>query len=128
MNLLLDTHVLAWWVLASPLLSARARDEIANPSNRIFVSAITPFEMSTKHRIGKWPDIGEFLERFDSVIREEQFEHLPVQFSHAKLAGSFLVEHRDPFDRMLAAQSIVENMPLITSDSAFAFFEMKTLY
>lgn len=128
MNLLLDTHVLAWWVLNSPMLSTRAREAIANPANKIFVSAITPFEMSTKHRIGKWPDIGEFLERFDETLRIERFEHLPVIASHSRLAGAFPVEHRDPFDRMLAAQSIIENLPLITSDSAFAFFEMQTLF
>lgn len=128
MNLLLDTHVLAWWVLASPLLSARARDEIGNPSNRIFVSAITAFEMSTKHRIGKWPDIGEFLERLDDVVREERFEHLPVQFSHARLAGSFLVAHRDPFDRILAAQSLIEAMPIITADVAFAQFQVRSVF
>jgi PIN domain nuclease of toxin-antitoxin system len=128
LNLLLDTHVLAWWVLNSPMLTERAREAIANPGNRIFVSAITPFEMSTKHRIGKWPDIGEFLERFDENIRIERFEHLPVLASHSILAGAFPVEHRDPFDRMLAAQSIIEGMPLITSDPAFAFFDMRTLF
>lgn len=128
MNVLLDTHVLAWWVLANPSLSATARDVISNPGNKIFVSAITSFEMATKHRIGKWPDIGEFLDRFDQVIVGERFEHLPIRSAHAKLAGAFAVEHRDPFDRILAAQSIVETMPLVTADAAFAQFDVKTLF
>jgi PIN domain nuclease of toxin-antitoxin system len=127
-NVLLDTHVLAWWVLANPSLSAAARDVISNPGNKIFVSAITSFEMATKHRIGKWPDIGEFLDRFDQIILDERFEHLPIRSTHAKFAGSLVVEHRDPFDRILAAQSILEAMPLVTGDAAFAQFDVKILF
>ena len=116
MRLLLDTHALAWWLLNDPQLSAPAQQAIAFSGNEILVSAVSAFEMATKHRIGKWPDLGPVLHQFDNMLREEAFLNLAITSTHAILAGQLPAEHRDPFDRLLAAQAIVENVGIVTND------------
>ncbi len=128
MNFLLDTHVFAWWVLDSPRLSKVARQEIGNREHSVFVSAVSALEMATKHRLGKWDGIAELLDAIDDVVRAEGFEQLPVRMAHARLAGAFPVEHRDPFDRLLAAQSLSESMTLISADTIFHEFDVKVVF
>lgn len=125
--MLLDTHIFAWWMLDAPELSKTARAAIVNPDNRIFVSSVTAFEMATKHRLGKWDGIAELIEEFESVLREERFEALPIGTHHARLAGLYKAEHRDPFDRLLAAQAKLESLILVTADGAFKDFDVNIL-
>lgn len=128
MRLLLDTHALLWWFTDDPRLSKTARDVIANQSNTVLVSAASAWEIATKHRLGKLGDIAEAVDRFSELIAADGFEHLPVSYFHGLKAGSYPVAHRDPFDRMLAAQSELESVPLVTRDPAFAAFGTKTLW
>ena len=128
MRLLLDTHALLWWFTDDPRLSKTARDVIANQSNTVLVSAASAWEIATKHRLGKLGDIAEAVDRFSELITADGFEHLPVSCFHGLKAGSYPVAHRDPFDRMLAAQSELESVPLVTRDPAFAAFGTKTLW
>ncbi len=127
MNMLLDTHIFAWWIFDAPELSKTARAAIVNPENRIFVGSVTAFEIATEHRLGRWDAIAELIEEFENVLREEQFEALPIGISHSRLAGLYKAEHRDPFDRLLAAQAKLELFVLVTANSAFKDFDVNIL-
>ena len=115
-RLLLDTHALARWLLNDSQLSGPARQAIAFAGNEILVSAVSAFEMATIHRVGKWPNIGPVLQQFDDMLREETFLSLTITSSHAIRAGQLSAEHRDPFDRLLAAQAIVASVGIVTND------------
>jgi PIN domain nuclease of toxin-antitoxin system len=128
MRLLLDTHSFLWWVTDDPRLPASARAAIGDEENTIYISAAGAWEMSTKHRLGKLDWATDAVKRFAELVAADGFEHLPVTYGHALKAGSFPTLHRDPFDRMLAAQSELEGLPLVTRDPAFATFGTRTLW
>ncbi len=128
MKALFDTHALAWWLLKDERLPVKVYSLVADPENQIWVSSVSAFEMATKFRIGKWPGIGELARNFEIAIRAENFMLLPVNVLHATRGGLLEGAHRDPFDRLLAAQSIVEGMPLVTSDSAFKAFGVEAVW
>ena len=128
MQLLLDTHAFLWWVTDSPQLSAVARAAISDPRNEILVSAASAWEISTKQRLGKLSGVPQASVRFNELVLLDGFNHLPVNHGHAVRAGAFEVDHRDPFDRMLAAQSELERCALVTLDPAFALFGISTLW
>jgi PIN domain nuclease of toxin-antitoxin system len=128
MRLLLDTHALLWWFTDDPRLSARARAVIADTGNSIHASAASAWEIATKQRIGKLDEVPEAAKRYGELIDADGFIHLPVTYLHALRAGGWQVDHRDPFDRMLAAQSTLERMPLVTRDPAFEQFGIRTLW
>ena len=119
MRLLLDTHVLLWALGDPDRIAAAAAANIRNPANELFVSAATPFEIATKHRIGKLPDAGPVVAAYSDLVRTLGAKELPMTSHHALVAGQLPWEHRDPFDRILAAQSIIESIPLVTSDKVF---------
>lgn len=128
MRLLLDTHALLWWWTDDPQLSANARRAIADPLDTVLVSAATAWELAAKHRLGKLGEAGEAVGRFDELVSADGFQHLPVSYYHCLKAGGYAVEHRDPFDRMLAAQTELEGLVLVTRDPAFALFATTTLW
>lgn len=128
MRLLLDTHVLLWWFTNDPQLSPGARNAIANEDNVVLVSAASAWEIATKHRLGKLPIGAETLRRFDELVSVDGFTHLPMNFLQAIRAGSYPMSHRDPFDRMLAAQAELEGVPLVTADPAFKAFPVQLLW
>jgi PIN domain nuclease of toxin-antitoxin system len=128
MRLLLDTHALLWWFTDDAQLSATARAAIADEANEIFVSAVSAWEIATKQRIGKLALLPEASARFGELVAADGFTHLPVNHLHSLRAGSYAVEHRDPFDRMLAAQSELEGLLLVSCDRAFAAFACRTLW
>lgn len=128
MRFLLDTHTLLWWMTDDPQLSSPVRALIADERNDILVSAASAWEISTKHRLGKLPIGALAIPRFNELIAADGFEHLPVTFLHALRAGSFSHAHRDPFDRMLAAQSMLEGAPLVTRDPVFAAFGVEVVW
>ena len=113
---LLDTHALAWWLMDSPHLPVVARQLIENRDNTVFVSPVSAYEASYKHHRGRWPEVASLVGVFDEVVEAEGFEVLPLTSRHALLAGTFGPEHRDPFDRMLAAQAMVEGLTLVSRD------------
>jgi PIN domain nuclease of toxin-antitoxin system len=127
MKLLLDTHTLLWALRAPRHLPKAALQAIQAPYNEIYVSAVTSFELATKHRIGKLPGVEALLRTFDDQLRHLSARTLPISSHHALLAGGLAWEHHDPFDRLLAAQSVVEQMPLVTSDSVFTAVEGLTV-
>jgi PIN domain nuclease of toxin-antitoxin system len=125
---LLDTHALLWWWTDDPQLSAHARSLIADEGHEIFVSAASAWEIATKHRLGKLPEANGAMPRFNELIQADGFRHLPVSYLHALKAGAYPHVHRDPFDRMLAAQSEIEALPLVTCDSALAAFGTRMIW
>jgi PIN domain nuclease of toxin-antitoxin system len=113
---LLDTHTLIWWLLGDPSLSATARQFIADPDNQIFVSAASAWEVTTKHRLGRLPGATQLATQFPRIVLGQGFIPLPITIIHALRSGSFAAPHKDPFDRMLAAQSVIENIPILSND------------
>lgn len=128
MQALLDTHVLLWWFTDDERLSTNAREVIGDESNEIIVSAASAWEIATKQRIGKLDEVPEAAERFAELVAADGFTHLPVTYLHGLRAGGYEVAHRDPFDRMLAAQAELEDLKLITRDQAFELFDVTTLW
>lgn len=119
-TLLLDTHVLLWWWSEPDKLSPRVRALLVDPATRAVVSAASAWEVATKHRIGKYPDGANVLLNWNDRLTEDRFAELPISTAHALRAGSMPGDHRDPFDRMLAAQSILESMPIASGDGALS--------
>ena len=128
MRALLDTHALIWWLANDTRLSQRARDVIAQPETRIHVSAASAWEIATKLRIGKFDLDATRLHDLPALILKTGFVAMPISITHAHRAGHLANDHRDPFDRMLAAQALVEDMPLITLDSVFKSFGVATIW
>jgi PIN domain nuclease of toxin-antitoxin system len=127
-QLLLDTHALFWFLCNSPSLSATASQVIADPNNQIFVSAVGAWEITTKVRSGKWPAASQLAQTFGAAIASQGFIELAITVEHACLAGSMAVAHRDPFDRMLAAQSKIEDMPVISIDALLDQFAITRIW
>lgn len=112
MNLLLDTHVLLWWLDDNPGLSRRARTVIADGNNLVFVSAGVIWEIQIKHALGKL----KIPKNFRIVLDQQGFELLDITVEHAYAVGKLPLYHRDPFDRILVAQAKLENMILVSRD------------
>lgn len=128
MKLLLDTHALLWWWTDDKQLSADARAAIADERNTVLVSAASAWEIATKYRLGKLVMAATAIKHFPSLIEADGFEHLPITWQHSLRAGAYNQDHRDPFDRMLAAQSEIEAARLVTCDGAFAGFNTDVLW
>lgn len=128
MRLLVDTHALAWWYLGDPRLSAPARAALLDDESEVLISPISAWEIATKYRSGKWPEAAELATGFRELVDADGFHRLPLTETHALHAGRFPQLHRDPFDRMLAAQCEIEGLTLVTRDPAFAAFHCPTLW
>jgi PIN domain nuclease of toxin-antitoxin system len=127
-KLLLDTHAVVWWWLDDPRLPDRARRMIASSANTVFVSAVSAWELATKNRVGKWPEVETIVRDFSSLLRRSRFAPLSVSLEHACLAGSLNGAHRDPFDRMLIAQSRQEEAALVSCDAVFGEFDVDVVW
>ena len=112
MNLLLDTHVLLWWLDDPSILSGAAESAIRDPDNNVLVSAATVWEIVIKKGIGKL----DAPDDLDQVLRDCGFASLPVTVPHAIAVGSLPTHHRDPFDRMLVAQAMTEGLTIVSRD------------
>jgi PIN domain nuclease of toxin-antitoxin system len=128
MKLLLDTHTLLWWWTDDPQLPDSARALIADEGNEVLVSAASAWEIATKHRLGKLPEAGDAIPRFNELVAADGFLHLPVNYLHSLRASAYAIDHRDPFDRVLAAQSDLESASLVTRDPAFAAFATRVVW
>jgi len=117
-----------WWWTDDPRLSGTSRQAIADEGNQILVSAASAWEIATKFRLGKLPHAAQALDRFNELVAADGFEHLPISYLHSLKAGAYSNEHRDPFDRMLAAQADLEKAVLVTLDPVFSGFQCKILW
>jgi PIN domain nuclease of toxin-antitoxin system len=118
-NLLLDTHALLWWFLGDRRLAPLARQLIANDDNEVFVSAASAWEIATKVRNGKLPGALNLVYNFTIELATDGFRMLDISFAHALKAGSLRTTHKDPFDRMLIAQAMIENYILVSNEEIF---------
>ena len=120
MRLLLDTHVLIWIVQNSPKIPQRVELLVKSTANQVFVSAATAWEIATKVKAGKLPFDRPFLADFDASITALAFTPLPMTAAHTVAAGLLAGAHKDPFDRVLAAQAQLEQLTIMTRDPALA--------
>jgi len=128
MGFLLDTHALLWWLAEPERLSPAAHATLADPAQPVFISAASAWEIATRHRLGRLPTAEVVLQEGWALMERQGFQPLPVNWSHGLRAGSYPVLHRDPFDRLLAAQAELEQLILITLDPALAPFPCQTLW
>lgn len=119
MRYLLDTHALLWAFTEPARLGAEAREIIVARSSRLVVSAASAWEISTKQRLGKLPQADAMVGAYSRHLERLGVERLPITEDHALLAGSLQWEHRDPFDRVFAAQAMIESMTLLSHDPVF---------
>ncbi len=124
MRLLLDTHTLLWWLADDNNLPEAARNAIADSTNAVFVSSASGWELSIKRSLGKL----EAPDGLFNVLAEEGFEELPIGFNDGLRAGALPMIHRDPFDRMLVAQSQANSLTLVTKDPLIAQYGVATLW
>lgn len=123
MRLLLDTHVLLWWLGNHPSLGTLAASAIADPDSAVFVSAATAWEISMRKSLGKLKAPSDLEARLES----HRLEPLPIAIAHAVEAGALPRHHDDPFDRMLVAQASLEQLTIVTRDRQFDLYGVPTL-
>jgi PIN domain nuclease of toxin-antitoxin system len=128
MKVLLDTHALLWWLFADRRLSRKAKAVLRDPANSIAVSSASAWEVAIKFRLGRLDAAKPLVDDFSGWIIKAGFVELPMTFRHAVRAGQWDVSHRDPFDRMLAAQSELEERRLLSRDPVFADFGLDTVW
>lgn len=128
MRLLLDTHALLWWLADDASLPKRARSAIADTSNNVIVSAASAWEIAIKFRLGRLPDASGLLGEFVDQVRLQGFDLLAISADHAIRAGLLPGTHRDPFDRMLAAQAQAEDLTLISNETLFDGYGVRRLW
>ena len=128
MQLLLDTHTFLWWLSGDDALSVAARTAIADEGNGIFVSAASAWEIATKHNIGKLPGVSAIAADLDGTIADQGFIGLPITLRHGQAAGALPGPHRDPFDRMLIAQAMLENLVLVSNEQPFDVYGVARLW
>lgn len=123
MNLLLDTHVLLWWLADDLRLKAPARKQIADTRNTAFVSALSLAEIATKQAVGKLnaPSIS------DALIEEQGMVGLSLTPRHGRKVVELPLHHRDPFDRLLIAQALEEGLTIVTADTRFPQYGVAVL-
>ena len=125
---LLDTHTFLWAVHEEgSKLSDRVRKLLGDADAPTYVSAASAYEIMNKYRIGKLPDYAHVAENYLDILGKFGADELPVSTKHAHYAGEMEWDHRDPFDRILAAQAITDNLTLITSDPAFQVLPKVTI-
>lgn len=122
-RILLDTHVLLWWLAGDPRLGPRATEAIADPRNQVYVSAASTWEISIKIALGKL----QAPDDMSSIIEDEGFLPLPISLYHGDQAGQLPPLHKDPFDRMLVAQAQTEGLIVITHDDAVMQYPVRTM-
>ena len=128
MRLLLDTHAIVWWFSANRRLSSKARQAIADLSNDKLVSAASAWEIATKYRLGKMPSVAALANDFRNRIASQGFNELPITVQHALRSGSLPGLHNDPFDRMLIAQAISDDLVLVSNETMFDHYGVQRLW
>jgi len=119
---------LLWWLFDDEALSPNVRAVISDPENRILVSSASAWEIATKHRLGRLPAAAQLVQNISGWVTKAGFDSLSISLGHAQRAGLFPQGHRDPFDRMLAAQSLIEGCKIASRDVALDQFGVNRLW
>jgi PIN domain nuclease of toxin-antitoxin system len=128
MRALLDTHALLWWLDGDERLSLPARAFLADAGNEVLVSAASAWEIATKARIGKLPGALEVAADVLGCLRRQGFSALAITVSDGQRAGALSGPHKDPFDRMLIAQALALDVPLVTNEVLFEQYGVRRLW
>jgi PIN domain nuclease of toxin-antitoxin system len=128
MKLLLDTHTLIWFLQDDPKLSLLAGELVENPKNKVFVSVVTLWEIAIKVSLGKLVLSTTFDQVFPQQLLINNFEVLPIEIIHLKQVMQLPFHHGDPFDRLLMAQSMVEQLAIVGRDKIFDSYNVKCLW
>jgi len=127
-RLLLDTHAFLWWLAGHRSMSRRAQSAIEDEGVEVFVSAASAWEITTKYRLGKLPDAALVANDVLATVESQRFAALSISTEHAQLAGSLAGAHADPFDRMLMAQAMLEDLTLVSNEKNFDAYGVKRLW
>ena len=127
MTLLLDTHVLIWSATSPGRIRPAVLDAMRE-TEQVMISAVSAYEMTFKLTLGKLAVARRLLADLPSYLERMGYGVLPITLAHAEAAGRLSLEHRDPFDRLLASQALVENLTLVSGDQAFDLFSVKRLW
>ena len=117
-----------WWLAGDSALSPVAKAAIADESNAVFISAACAWEIATKHRLGKLPGVAAVVADLDAAIVGQGFIGLPITVRHGRAAGALPGPHRDPFDRMLIAPAMLDNLVLISNEQPFDAYGVLRLW
>lgn len=128
MRFLLDTHTLIWWMTNDLHLSRSARALIEQKDNTSLVSAVSAWEIATKVRLGRLPAAEGLVQDFVVDLVRQRIQILTVSAEHGIRAGLLPGPHKDPFDRMLIAQALAENVPIMSNDRALDGYGVKRLW
>lgn len=128
MKLLLDTHAFLWWLAGDDALSAAASRAIANEDNTVFVSAASAWEITARYRLGKLPGVAAIVANLDAAISDQGFSGLAISVRHGQAAGALPGPHRDPFDRMLIARAMLDQLILVSNEQPFDTYGVARLW
>ena len=123
MNLLLDTHIVLWWLDDSPDLPTPARQAIIDTTNVCFASTATLWEIEIKRALGKL----SIPDSYNDLLARQGFRELPISSAHTSALRALPPIHRDPFDRMLVAQAVSDDLIIVTADEAIRRYEVRVL-
>lgn len=124
----MDTHTLLWLVTTDSSLSSRAFEAIVEPNAHVLVSAVSAWEIATKSRIGKLTGVAGLLQDFSATIAQFSFQPLSISVEDGLRAGLLPGHHKDPFDRLLAAQCQAESVPIISNDKIFDLYGVRRIW
>jgi PIN domain nuclease of toxin-antitoxin system len=125
---LLDSHALLWWWFDPDRLSTAVRELLSDSATPVLVSTASVWELSLKHHQGKLPELSGAIADLPGLLQADGFEALPISLAHGLRAGGYSQPHRDPFDRMLAAQAELDRLVLLTADPQLSTFPCQTLW
>jgi PIN domain nuclease of toxin-antitoxin system len=128
MKVLFDSHALVWLLLGDRRVPVRLRQTLDDPDTQFVISAVCIWEIASKVGRGKWPEAEVVITHIYDMLATSACIPLPITIDHARTAGLFTWRHRDPFDRILAAQSQVEGIPLVSADPVFRAFGMAVMW
>jgi PIN domain nuclease of toxin-antitoxin system len=128
MTLLVDTHVFLWYLMADPRLHASAQTLVADPANQLFLSRASLWEIGIKVSIGKLTLPAPYLALIPQKLQQTATQILDIQHEHIAAVIGIPFHHRDPFDSMLAAQALVEQMPILSADAIFDLYPVKRMW
>ena len=128
MRLLLDTHTFIWYVTNSPKLNSTAQEVINDGNNKILLSIASVWEMAIKHSIGKLNFELPFMSFIESQMQQNSMELLNIKIEYLEIIANLPLHHRDPFDRLIIAQAMVEQIPIVGVDKAFDLYSVQRLW
>lgn len=127
-GLLLDTHAVLWWYAQSEKLPLDVREALVKKDEQVWVSAVSAYEITLKNRVGKLPGVEGLIDDFSLRLVEDGFRQLPISCRHALTAGGLRLTLRDPFDRLLIAQALTDNLRMVTREAVFEQYGVRRFW